>query len=82
MNALDRDMKGPEVPELLEHLANMSKESVYLWFKPGSGEPWRVWTGQPGGSEWASGSTSWEALEYAFRRMADAIFNGRMKTGG
>lgn len=87
VRATQSEMHGPGVPRLLEHLAAMAGESVYLWHCPppaGEALRWRVWTGHPVGSsggEWGSGPTAYEALQDAFRRLTDAIFDGRVVTG-
>lgn len=78
--SMKQDTHGPGVPKLLEHLAAIAGESVYLWLKPDTTEKWRVWTGVPsgsGGGEWGSGSTPYAALQQAFERLTDAIFYGR-----
>jgi hypothetical protein len=70
------------VPFLLEQLAVLARESVYLWFNPRPGfMSWYVWTGAPsgtGGGEWGQGETAAEALADAFRRITSAIFDGRV----
>lgn len=69
------------VPFLLEQLAMLVRESVYLWFNPERNQPWYVWTGAPAGTsggEWGAGLTAQDALADAFRRITSAIFDGRV----
>lgn len=80
--SMTRETVGPGVQRLLEHLAAMTGESVYLWHRLGGpGPEWRVWTGAPSGTsggEWGAGDDAYAALADAFRRITSAIFDGRL----
>lgn len=72
------------VQQLIEHLAAITGETVYLWHTPDSSPDewlWRVWTGPPcgtGGGEWGHGSTPFAALHAAFGNVVRAIFEERL----
>lgn len=73
------------ITSLLEHLTSMTGRDTFLWYTPGgrSDYRWRVWDGAPNGSsgaEWGHGETPIAALHEAFRRLVDAIFEGRLQS--
>lgn len=71
------------VPFLLEQLARLAGQSVYLWCRPMAQGymPWCIWTGPPSGTSggrWGEGETAAEALADAYRNLTSAIFDGRV----
>lgn len=81
----DDRWEGPGVPSLLELLATVCGESVYLRYAPPPANEsirWCVYPQDRHGQPLAEGPTVYRALQSAFETVVSRIFRGQVPASG